>query len=108
MYDFLYRDAGRIASYYAQIFSGRLASLEQTASERTSEDKGAKVNIHVASGDLKQTRETSRSAKRTIDPHDVVTTEVLAFLQENNHIEPGVREAAHGNLILSHGTLVFI
>ncbi len=108
LYDFLYRDAGRMASYYAQLFSGRLSSLEQTDSERTSEDKGAKVNIQVASGDLKQTRETARTAKRTIDPHDVITTEVLAFLQENNHIEPSVVDAAHGNLILTHGTLVFI
>ncbi len=108
LYDFLYRDSGRMASYYAQIFSGRLSSLEQTDSERTSEDKGAKLNIHVASGDLKQTRETSRSAKRTIDPHDVITTEVLAFLQDNNHIEPSAVDAAHGRLVLTHGTLVFI
>jgi len=108
LYDFLYRDAGRMASYYAQIFSGRLSSLEQTDSERTSEDKGAKLNIHVASGDLKHTRETSRTAKRTIDPHDVITTDVLAFLGENNRIEPSVLEAAHGALVLTHGTLVFI
>lgn len=108
LYDFLYRDAGRMASYYAQIFSGRLSSLEQTDSERTSEDKGAKLNIQVASGDLKHTRETSHMAKRTIDPHDVVTTDVLAFLQQNSHIEPSVVEAAHGALILTHGTLVFI
>ena len=66
MYDFLYRDAGRMASYYAQIFSGRLSSLEQTDSERTSEDKGAKLNIQVASGDLKQTHETARTAKRRL------------------------------------------
>ena len=34
LYDFLYKDANRIASYYAQIFKGRLSSLEKTATER--------------------------------------------------------------------------
>ena len=70
LYDFLYRNAGRMASYYAQIFSGRLSSLEQTDAERTSEDKGAKLNIHVASGDLKQTHETSsaQSPLRSLIP----------------------------------------
>jgi len=55
LYDFLYRDSGRIASYYAQVFNGRLSPLEQTATDRTSEDKGAKLDIHIASGDLKHT-----------------------------------------------------
>ena len=108
LYDFLYRDAGRLASYYAQIFSGRLSSLEETDAERTSEDKGAKLDIHIASGDLKHTRETSRSAKRIVDPHDVLTTDVLSALQSSGHIEPSIVEAAHGDLVLTQGTLVFI
>lgn len=108
LYDFLYRDSGRMASYYAQIFSGRLSSLEQTDSERTSEDKGAKLDIHIAAGDLKHTRETSRMAKRVIDPHDVLTTDVLSYLQDSGHLEPSVVEAAHGDLVLTHGTLVLI
>ena len=108
LYDFLYRDSGRIASYYAQIFIGRLPSLEQTATDRTSEDKGAKLDIHIASGDLKHTSETMRSSKRTVDPHDTVTTDVLSYLQSSGHIEPGVLGAAHGGLVLTHGTLVLI
>ncbi len=59
LYDFLYRDAGRMASDYAQIFSGRLSALEQTDMDRTSEGKGAKLDIHIASGDLKHTSETT-------------------------------------------------
>ncbi len=108
LYDFLYRDAGRMASYYAQIFSGRLSSLEQTDTDRTSEDKGAKLDIHIASGDLKHTSETTHSSKRVVDPHDIVTTDVLSYLQNSGHIEPGVVEAAHGDLVLTHGTLVLI
>jgi hypothetical protein len=57
LYDFIYRDSGRIASYYAQIFGGRLSSLEETDSEREVEDKSARLSAAVASGDLKHTRE---------------------------------------------------
>ena len=108
LYDFLYRDAGRLASYYAQIFSGRLWSLEQADTDRTSEDKDAKLDTHIASGDLKHISEVTRSSKRTIDPHNVLTTDVLSFLQDGGYIEPGVVEAAHGSLVLMHGTLVLI
>ena len=108
LYDFLYRDAGRMASYYAQIFSGRLSSWEQTDTDRAAEDKGAKLSVHVASGDLKHTSETTRSSKRVIDPHDIITTDVLSYLQTSGHVEPSVLEAAHGDLVLTHGTLVLI
>lgn len=108
LYDFLYRDAGRLASYYAQIFSGRLSSLEQTDTDRTSEDKGAKLDIHIASGDLKHTREAARSSRRVIDPHDVLTTDVLSYLQDSGHLARGIVDAAHGELVLTQGTLVLI
>ena len=108
LYDSLYRDAGRMASYCAQIFRGRLSSLEQTDTDRTAKDKGARLDIHIASGDLKHTSETTRSSKRVVDPHDILTTDVLSYLQDSGHIEPGVLEAAHGDLVLTHGTLVLI
>jgi hypothetical protein len=30
LYDFLYKDIGRIASYYAQVFRGRLTGVEES------------------------------------------------------------------------------
>jgi hypothetical protein len=33
LYDFLYRDPERIASYYAQLWNGRLLSVEESVSE---------------------------------------------------------------------------
>jgi len=36
LYDFLYRDSNRIASYYAQLFGGRLSSFEETFGGRLS------------------------------------------------------------------------
>lgn len=108
LYDFLYRDSGRISSYYAQIFSGRLSSLEETNSERDSTDRGAKVDLHVAGGDVKRTQEVSTASKQVTDPHDVITTDVLSFLTDNEHIHSDIAAAPHGAIVLAQGTLVFV
>ena len=85
-----------------------MSSLGQADTERTAEDKGGKLDIHVASGDLKHTSETTRSSKRAVDPHDVLTTDVLSCLQNSGHVGPDAVEAAHGDLVLTRGTLVLI
>lgn len=58
LYDFLYRDSNRIASYYAQIFHGHLSSMEKSTSERRNTDTSGKVDLHVISADKKITNET--------------------------------------------------
>jgi len=105
---FLYKDSGRIASYYAQLFGGRLSSLEELAYERNAIDAGTKVNLAVASGDVKSVDEVQSSSKRIIDPHDVITTDVLSFLNEKQYIRDDLNAAPHSSLILTKGTLVFI
>jgi hypothetical protein len=108
LYDFLYRDSSRIASYYAQIFSGHLTTLEEVESERETKDKGAKLNLQVASGDVKSGAEILRSQKRVIDPHDLRTTDVLSTLQSEGRFNDDVLAAPHGSLIVANGTLVFV
>jgi hypothetical protein len=108
LYDFLYKDSGRIASYYAQLFRGRLAQLEETDSERTAKDKTAKVSIHVASGDVKSISEIQSATKRIIDPHDVITTDVLSSLMSEGRINTNISTSPHGSLVIIQGTLVFV
>ncbi len=108
LYDFLYKDVNRIASYYAQIFNGRLSSLEKTATERKSVDVGGKLDLHLVSGDRKVTEEISDSDKRTIDPHDLIVTDVLSFLVANGHAVDDVAKASHGSLVILKGTVVFV
>lgn len=108
LYDFLYKDANRIASYYAQIFNGRLSSLEKMATERKSVDVGGKLDLHLVSGDRKSTEEVSDSDKRTIDPHDLIVTDVLSYLVANGHALEDVAEAPHGSLVILKGTVVFV
>lgn len=108
LYDFLYRDSSRITSYYAQIFSGHLTTLEETDSERDSQGKGAKLSIHLASGDVKSTQESLRSQKRIINPHDLTTVDVLSFFNEKNRTQTDIELASHGSLIVAKGTVLFI
>ena len=107
LYDFLYRDIGRITSYYAQLFSGRLTQLEETDSDRRVKDQSAKLNVQIASGDVKTSIETQVSAKRVIDPHDVITTDVLSYLVQAGHANLDVANAVHGTVVLTKGTLAF-
>lgn len=108
LYDFLYRGSSRIASYYAQIFSGHLTALEDTESERDVKDKGAKLDFQLASGDVKSSAENSRSQKRVIDPHDLRTTDVLSTLRDEGRFNDNVLVAPHGSLIVANGTLVLV
>lgn len=108
LYDFLYRDSSRIASYYAQIFTGLLTTLEETESERDTKDKGAKLNLQLASGDVKSGQENTRSQKRVIDPHDLLTTDVLSSLRSGGRFNEDIVGAPHGTLVLAQGTLVLV
>lgn len=108
LYDFLYRDSSRITSYYAEIFGGHLTSLQQTESERDTADRGAKLNVQVLSSDLKSGKANLQSETRVINPHDLITTDVLAQLRADNRFNNDVEGAPHGSLIVAEGTLVLI
>jgi hypothetical protein len=108
LYDFLYKDTARIASYYAQLFRGHLSQIEETDSERTAKDQSARISIHVASGDIKSLNEIQTATKRIIDPHDLITTDVLSYLVNAGRITTTITEAPHGSLAIAQGTLVFV
>jgi hypothetical protein len=108
LYDFLYRDTNRLASYYAQIFSGRLSQLEETDSDKDVKGHGAKLSAYIAQGDVTTSSEVQTSTKRTIDPHDLITTDVLFSLISDGKINNDIKSASHGSLVMSQGTLVFV
>jgi hypothetical protein len=86
LYDFLYKDSARIASYYAQLFSGRLSSLEQSDSTKDSKDQAAGLNVAIVTGGVKASNESQTTTKRIIDPHDIITTDVLSHLISEKRI----------------------
>lgn len=107
LYDFLYRDSSRLDSYYAQIFSGKLTQLEEQDSDKTIKEQDAKLNIAIAGGGVKGVTEIQSSAKRIIDPHDLITTDVLSHLMENALVHTDLKKAPHSSLVLANGTLIF-
>ena len=108
LYDFLYKDIGRIASYYAQVFRGRLTGVEESLSDRDVHETLLKGNVAVASGEFKLVGDIQSTTRRSIDPHDVITTDILASLVEDQFVTQNISEALHGTLVLAQGTLVFI
>jgi hypothetical protein len=108
LYDFLYKDIGRIASYYAQVFRGRLMGVEESSSDRDVHETLLKGSVAVASGEFKSVGDIQSTTRRSIDPHDVITTDILASLMESRFITQNINEAPHGTLVIAQGTLVFI
>lgn len=108
LYDFLYRDSNRIVSYYAQIFGGRLASQEETDLRRHSKDTSIKGDLKIISSDAKSSKEVQSIAKRIIDPHDVITSDVITYLVRDKEINSDIDTAPNGALILVRGTVGFI
>jgi hypothetical protein len=108
LFDFIYRDTSRFNSYYAQLFSGRLASIERTDSDRSSEEKSAKLNPQLATGHSQSNTETLVATKSTIDPHDVIAIEVVARLKVDNRFSSDIQSAENGSLIIANGNVSFI
>lgn len=80
LYDFLYRDSERIASYYAQIWNGRLLSVEESNKEAERSEQGIKGDIQLASSESKTISDYQFETKKTVDMHDAATVDLLLRL----------------------------
>ena len=76
LFDFLYRDPIRIPSYYAQIFGGRLSTVEINTSTKTTSDKVGRAGVGLIGGEFKQSDDKSDSRKEVIDAADLLAAEV--------------------------------
>lgn len=103
LYDFLYRDFERIASYYAQIWNGRLLAVEETAtdSERSEETIGG--SVQVASTESKLISEAQFQQKRNVDMHDAATVDLLIRLAAQRAEKKGF-----GSIYVLSGTCFFL
>jgi hypothetical protein len=108
LYDFLYRDTSRFASYYAQLFAGKLISVEKSDSTKDVADKDLKLGVALVVGSLKSGQELEAASKTTIDPHELITTDVLAMFAKGKRLHTNLADAPHGALIHAVGTLVLV
>lgn len=107
LYDFLYKDVTKISSFYAQLFKGNLLQIERIVSEKSSDSSSIKGDIKIIGGEKKSIEELIESKKETVDPHDMATTDVLAYFVENDYIKD-FTEAKNGDLVLVKGSINFI
>ena len=77
LYDFLYRDASRLASYYAQLFGGRLNLTEESEGTQKASDYSTEGSVGVAKVGAKTTKTDNASLKKIVDPHDIIVLDVL-------------------------------
>lgn len=105
LYDFLYRDSNRVSSYYAQFFGGKLSSLESAEVARTAHEKDTRVNAGIVNHGEKVITDAQDTKRQVIDPHDVITVDVLSHLSQNRYIYEDIEDAPHGSMVLIKGTL---
>ena len=108
LYDFLYRDQNRLASYYAQVFAGRLSLTEETDQKRSGHRTSGKGGIHIVEGTYQYENDATSSVKRVVDPHDLNTIGILSYLSENGMIASDIAEAGNGDMVRCRGTLILI
>jgi hypothetical protein len=108
LYDFLYKDNERIASYYAQLFQGRTISTETTTANREGTDRVGKGNAWAISGELKFVKEKVETLKEIQDPHDKATVEVLSYFADYDFLYHDIESAPHGGLVLVRGQVHMI
>jgi hypothetical protein len=106
--DLLYRDHNRIASYYAQLFGGRLSAHEKTTTTRESHSSDTKASLGVFASDLLNGRELTNSVRDSVDPHDLLVIDVLAELMGSGRVQDDPHRATHGALVHARGSIGFI
>ncbi len=110
LFDFLYVDRGRIASYFAQLFdTGVLRSLKTTAtSEQSIAEEGHAGFGRIAGYKAKDEKAIGQSTEREFDAEWAVPLNVIDALDERGMISRDVTSAAMGQLVLLSGTLQVI
>ncbi len=107
VFDFLYRDSSRIASYYAQLFGGLLKGVETSAQSRTATESNVRGGFALLSGDRKKIQDAVTARKEQLDPHDNVAVDMIAKLLGQRSAVPAGKDAPHGALVRVEGRLAF-
>ncbi len=110
LYDFLYRDAARLTSYFAQVYGGRLSSKETVDSSREGRERTGRLGAPLVTlgGDAKAMEEQTRSTRETFDPHDLSITNLLTLLLDERYTYTSVNDTPPGQILSARGTVYFV
>ncbi len=117
VFDFLYNDSRRVASYLAQFEGGHLTQLTRSdeAGSSNSESSGRAFSLgvtRVLGGDSKSEESAGVSAKeglvRTFDPYWTNARAFLDYLAKRDLIERDIFCASMGQFVLVSGSLAIL
>ncbi len=101
LYDFLYIDKHKITSLYAQIFGGHLKKIEKTSESQKISTREYSLGVGIAKSKFGFNDSVGEEKKETIEPHDILTIDVLSYLVENHKNFDDL-------IILKNGKVIFI
>ncbi len=111
LFNFLYRDQDALNSYYAQAFDGVVRSIQQGNSKTTSKTHKS-TPLGIAAPILKYSHERQKLMSETdtqsIDPHDIITLDVLQWLEETGFIQHDISLITEASFLKVTGDLLFI
>lgn len=111
LFNFLYRDQDALNSYYAQAFDGVVRSVQQGKSKTTSKVHKS-TPLGIASPILKYSHERQKLMSETdtqsIEPHDIITLDVLQWMEETGFIQHDINQITKTAFIKITGDLLFI
>jgi len=105
LYDFIYKDANRIYSFYAQLFNGLLTKNQEKYDY--GEDKKIEKQLGTK-GTFKNESLTQKYIQEKIietDPHDIITIDTLTILSSNSK---SITEARNNEIIKINGNIFFM
>lgn len=100
LYDVLYADEDKIASYYAQIFRGLLKSTKLTESETSGTSGDIGLHAAVMTGKTAHQALASHSLENTITPHDIAVIDTIVRLREAGYVHNSLGGAKPGHIFL--------
>ena len=84
-----------------------MTSFEDTENSREASQETGGLSVKILSGGYQKTNEDVISKKSVFETHDLITTDVLSYLQSNGFIHEDYANAPNGSLILVKGKLFF-
>ena len=104
LFDLLYVDGRRIATYIAQLDpNGTLTGIKSTFSGTTTLNAQGKLSAVVASGSIQGTDAATEGTERQFDPLWVMPITLMNRLDELGFIHRGLSGASIGSLVLIRG-----